>query len=189
MSSIVENTRNTVHVERLRPFWGVGGGVWHQVCILNLGVLNLGKWKLNHLSLCLTEAEWLLEQVKFQLDFFFFHFLHCDGHWEMLFSVVLLLFCRLSWPPSPSWDCLSLDVLGTLDFGHHTTPSTCVNPPVLPANFSPRKVVLIDSVPGTGVVSHSNHTVFYIVFHNCNLDGPQPREAYTRQVGRVMLFR
>lgn len=80
-----------------------------------------------------------------------------------------------------------MDVLGTLDFGHHTTPSTCVNPPVLPANFSPRKVVLIDSMPGTGVVSHSNHTVFYIAFHNCNLDGPQPREAH-RAGGKSRAF-
>lgn len=110
--------------------------------------------------------------------FWFFHFLHCDGYWEMLFSVFLLLFCRPSWPASPSWDCLSLDVLGTLDFGHHITPSTWVSPPVLPANFSPWEVVLIDSMPHTGIVSHSNRTVFNVMFHNCNLDGPQPRDTH-----------
>lgn len=127
--------------------------------------------------------------MEFQLDFFFFltsFIVTVAGKGSSVCFLPSIY--RPSWPTSTSRACLSLDVLGTLDFGHHITPSTLVDPPILPANWFPLKVVLIDDTPCIWVASRSNQSAFHVVFHNCTLDGPPPCE-HAGQVVRVMFFR
>lgn len=168
---------------------GVGGGVWHQVCILHLGVLNLGKWKLKRLSLCLAEAEWLLELVRFQLDFYF---LSLPSLWWLLGNALQCVFAVILQAVLTYQSQLGLFIFGyfgdTRLWSSHNTQHMSQST-VLPADFSLWKSVLIDSMPHTGVVSHRNRTVlFHVAFHNCTLDGPRPRGTHG-QVVRVVLFR